>query len=267
MKFVVMQVLSTIILGVWPSVKGFFEKYRRLALLLFILSIALMIVVIFSGCSMLPVKSPEEMAKHTYRKELVFEVDGKKYAGIGVLPHKAFYDITFFPEAKVDSYIIQTCHRDVLIRKPKTGWFSNKYTYRYQPQVGLETKSTCALEVAALNESQKNEGFAFITYQDERPEISLKANMRCNGLFSNEQGVAICQTAAGLLQQVFFMQQVLIENVGGPCEMPTSDDGFFWNLKVSKDECTYFFTGREKHKNGKRLSFGLTTIGYTSIKE
>lgn len=266
MRLIIMQVFAHIALGLWPSVKGFFDRYRKLALFLFSLIIIFMIFSLLTGCSLMQVQDAQKMAEQTYRKYLKFKVDGKEYFGVAVLPRKSSYEIKFFPETKITTYLIQTCHRDEPIDKPKTGWFSNEFEYRFLPQAGIEDQGACPLEVAALEESQKKDGFAFIEFRDVRGEISLDGNLRCNGVFEKVQGTAICQSAEGLIQEIFFNQKVLIEKAGNSCPNPESEDGFFWRLKMPKDKCSYYFTAREKHKNGERLSLRLTTIGYTASK-
>lgn len=217
------------------------------------------------GCSILQTQSANEMASKTFRKDLKFEIDGKTYSGVAVLPRKPTYEIIFHPETKIERFIIQTCHRDATIDKPKTGWFSNKFTYKFTPQPGIEDSMSCPLEIAALDLNQTKNGFAFIEFQDQRPEISLKANIKCNGDYNLETGVGVCQSAAGLLQQVFFSEKVLLEGVTGECEGPESNDGFFWNWIMKDEKCVYYFVARTKHKNGKRLAFRLNAIGFNSV--
>lgn len=224
------------------------------------------------GCSSLPglfqikdVKDPKELSKHTYRKQLKFEVDGKTYEGVAVLPRKSSYSITIIPEEKMTYYIFQTPHREIVFDKPDTGWFNKKYTYKYIPQVGIEDRGFTPLEIAALNKDQEADNFAFIEFQDARQEISLEGNVRCNGEFYKSNGVSICQTAKGLVQEIYFNQKVLIESAQNGCDDPTSENGWSWRVKASEGECPYYFTAREKHKNGERLSHRFTLIGYTKV--
>ncbi|MBK7490900.1 MAG: hypothetical protein IPI17_02040 [Nitrosomonas sp.] len=238
--------------------------------ILFIIS--LLLIGLTMGCtsltSMLQIKDlkdPKELAKYTYRKSLKFEVDGKTYEGIAALPRKSWYDITIIPDEKMTYYIFQTPHRDVPINKPDTGWFNKKYTYKYIPQVGIEDQGFTPLEIAALNKDQEADNFALVEFQDVRPEISLEGNVRCNGEFSKNVGVSICQTAKGLIQEIYFNQKVLIESAQNGCDDPTTENGWLWRVKASEGECPYYFTAREKHKNGERLSHRFTLIGYTKV--
>ena len=98
MRLIIMQVFAHIALGLWPSVKGFFDRYRKLALFLFSLIIIFMIFSLLTGCSLMQVQDAQKMAEQTYRKYLKFKVDGKEYLGVAVLPRKSSYEIKFFPE-------------------------------------------------------------------------------------------------------------------------------------------------------------------------
>ena len=98
-------------------------KERTLKILLIISSFFLIGINI--GCSSLTgllqikdVKDPKELSKHTYRKQLRFEVDGKTYDGVAVLPRKSSYSITILPEEKMTYYIFQTPHREIVFDKP-----------------------------------------------------------------------------------------------------------------------------------------------------
>lgn len=232
----------------------------------FLLFIVLIFLLYYQfGCSILEVKKAEEMASKTFRKDLKFEVDGKVYTGTAVLPRKTVYEITFYPETSIDRYIFQTCHRDDTIDKPKTGWFSNKYVYKFLPQTGIEDSRACALEVAALEKKQNKNGFAYIEFKDLRPEISLKGYLKCNGNYTIDDGVGVCQSAAGLRQEIFFQQKVLLEGVDENCKSPESEDGFFWSWNMKDNKCVYYFVAKEKHKNGKRLAYRLNAIGFTFV--
>jgi hypothetical protein len=237
------------------------SKYLRWVL--FALSFGLL--AFCASCSTYTVKDPQKLAEETYRKDLKLEIDGKTYEGTAVLTRKTSYELTIFPEGKMDRLIIQNCHRDMTTDKPKTGWFSNKHTFRFMPIPGMEDNRSCPLEIASLEEKKTRNGFAYIDFQDSREEISLRAYMKCNGEYSTPQGVGICQAASGLRQSVFFQSQTLLEGVEGECDVMESKDGFFWEWNATPGKCIYYFVAREKHKNGKRLAFRLNALGYTSI--
>ena len=236
------------------------ETLKKILIVLSILIIGFQI-----GCSIIPVKDPEELAKYYFRKSLKFEIDGKSYEGVAVLPRKETYNITIIPDEKMTFYIFQTPHRDIPIDKPETGWFNKKFVYLYTPQPGLEDQGYTPLEITALNKDQVSDAFAFIEFKDARPEISLEATLKCNGERQENIGVSICQTAKGLIEDIIFKEKVLIESVDTGCASPSTTDGLSWRLKASEGECPYYFTARTRHENGHRLSHRLTMIGYTKV--
>ena len=242
----------------------YIQKDNTLKKILIVLSI--LIIGFQIGCSIIPVKDPEELAKYYFRKSLKFEIDGKSYEGVAVLPRKETYNITIIPDEKMTFYIFQTPHRDIPIDKPDTGWFNKKFSYKYTPQTNLEDRGYTPLKITALNKDQVSDAFAFIEFKDANSEISLEANVKCNGeLYSNVIGVSICQTAKGLIEEILFKEKVLIESVDNNCVNPTTNDGILWRIKASEGECPYYFTARTRHENGHRLSHRLTMIGYTKV--
>lgn len=228
----------------------------------------LIILSIFSiasitACSMLEIKDPQKEAEKIYKKDLQLIIDGEKYTGVAVLDRKSSYSITIIPEEKSDRIIIQSCHRDITVDKPKTGWFSSKYTFIYSPIVGIEDNRNCALEIASLTK-ERNNSFAYIDFKDVRPEISLKASMKCNGEYSNPKGVSICQSAAGLRQSIIFEEKVLIDGIDFNCNVLETKDGYFWEWNMVPEKCVYYFVSQRKLENGKRVSHRLNALGFTT---
>lgn len=213
-------------------------------------------------------------SQETFRKDLPVEIEGVKYKGVGVLPRKALYHFKIIPPGKVDRLIVQSCHADrtqdpPLDPKTKTSWFSNTIEFDYTVARGIEDNRVCAIEIASLEEQKLRNGYAYFDSIDYREEISLPAHLRCNGEYDNpkllQPGVGVCQTAAGLTQQIFFNTEVVLEKVNPECDVMKSKDGFMWEWDAPKDKCIYYFVSNLKHKNGKRLAFRLNSIGFTSI--
>ena len=230
-----------------------------------------------SSCSFLPtypLMDVNKASQETYRKDLRVTVDGVEYRGLGVLPRKAKYQIKINPIGQINRLVIQTCHRDNTQDPPfdpktKKAWFSNTIEFSYWPERGIEDNRTCPIEIAALEEQKIRNGYAYFDSIDYREEISLPAHLRCNGEYDNpkllQPGVGICQTAAGLTQQIFFNTEVILEKVSKECDVMKSKDGFRWEWEAAKDKCVYYFVSNLKHKNGKRLAFRLNSIGFTAI--
>lgn len=237
--------------------RGLNSKHLRWILVAF--SFALL------SCSTFTVKDPQKEAEQIYRKDIKIKVDKNNYIGIGVLPRQLLYEITLFPDGKIDRLIVQNCHREIVIDKPKTGWFNNSFSFTYQPILNMEDNRSCPLEIAALEEKKTRNGFAFFDFRDIREEISLPASIKCNGSFSMQDGVGICQAPAGLRQSITFRSQTILDGVDGNCNVMESPNGFVWEWNQPAEKCVFYFVAREKHKNGKRLVFRLNTLGYTAV--
>lgn len=215
------------------------------------------------GCSLLEVKDPQKQAEQIYKKDLALIIDGQKYSGVAVLPLKPSYNITVLPEEKADRLIIQSCHRDITIDKPKSGWFSSKYTFTYDPIIGVEDNRNCALEIASLTAKTEN-AFAYIDFRDSRPEISLPSSLKCNGQYSSSDGVSICQSAAGLRQSISFQDKTLIDGVDLKCNVMETKDRYTYEWNMVPDKCIYYFVSNKKNVAGKRIIHRLNALGFTS---
>lgn len=225
----------------------------------------IILLVLLLGCALTPPIDVKKQSEETYRKDMKVNVDGKDYVGTGVLPVKQTYKFTLYPKEKIDRLIVQNCHREFVIDKPKTGWFKNDYTFNFDPLPDVETNKLCQIEIAALNQNTRN-SFAFFEFDDTRPEISLQAFVKCNGIYDvSRAGVSLCQSADGLKQQIFFQEKVLLGDLDPGCNAPETDDYFFWTFVPNKKKCSYYFVSRKLAKNGKRIAHRLTTVGYSSI--
>lgn len=234
-------------------------------LFLCIIWLLMFVYVFITGCALAPAVDVQKQAEQTYRKDMKVTVDKVDYIGVGVLPLQQSYKITLYPKEKISRLIVQSCNRELVIDKPKSGWFSNDYSFVYTPLPGVETGKLCQLEIAALNENTRN-SFAFFEFDDSREEINLQGFLRCNGAYSvSRAGVSICQAAEGLEQQIFFQEVVLIGDIPKGCNEPESNDGVFWSFVPNRNKCSYYFVSNLRAKNKKRRAHRLTTLGYSSI--
>lgn len=245
------------------------NKYLTIEILLFTVLICLVFMMaLFSTFGCASISTPEDvkrLAVETFRKDMKVVVDGVEYRGTGVLPIRPAYKIQITPKEKASRLILQNCHREIVIDKPKTGWFSKTYQIDFAPIDVAESGKLCQLEIASTNEQVKN-SFAFFEFDDSRPEVSLQALLKCNGQQSfSRAGVSLCQSAEGLEQVISFSQKVVNEGNIEECNQPESKDGFTWVFIPNKNKCSYYFVAQKKHPNGKRLAHRLTSIGYSMI--
>lgn len=233
-----------------------------------VLKIILLLLTCFLfSCSMLQIPNAQKQAEQTYRKTLKVEVNGKVYRGTGVLPITPKYDITLYPTGKADRIIMQSCARDIVIDSPESdGWFKNAYSFEFIPMPGLETRNSCPLEIATLEKKIVNNGFAFLEFQDERPEVALEATLQCNGKTTMQvKGVSLCQGAAGLQGRIWFKEKTILAGVGPDCNTFQTKDGFIYDFEIAPHKCVYAFVSNSKTKSGIRIYHRLSTVGYTVV--
>lgn len=241
------------------------HKFKNKKILLILLSIFL---IGSTGClSMPPIKNPEKEAKETYFKDLKFKVFDKVYHGIATIERKPVYDIYLYPTDEISRIIIQTCNRERVIDKPKSkSWLKEEYKYTYIPVQGIEDNRSCPVQIATLDSNLGNLQFAYIEFEDSRPEISIEAFLRCNGEYSKVEGVGVCQSAAGLRQGLFFQERMIVKSSDPECDVMETEDGFFYEYTTPPHKCVYYFVASAiEPKTRKRLAYRHNSIGYTKI--
>jgi hypothetical protein len=218
-----------------------------------------------SSCSSIVLPEKPETAGITFKHDLIVEVNGSKFKGIGVVPRHSQYTVKITPDEKIDRLIWQTCHQDDVIDKPKTGWFNKSYEFVLKDVPGVVDVTSCSLELISMNEAHRQNAFATIEFLDTRPEVSLPALLKCSGVMTNySQGVSICQSSAGLVQQITFSEPVVNEGADGTCNVMNSKDRLVYTFFMPKGKCTYYFVAKTK-LGEKRLLHRLQTIGYTDV--
>lgn len=265
----ILRYYKHIALGFLVVLAGVVLIKARSNLLKWILILTSIFLLSFSlvSCSLLQVVDSQKLAEQTYKKDLKAKINGKTYIGVGVLPKSTQYEITLFPSGNVDRIIVQSCSRELVVDKPKKdGWLKNTYTFNYTPLAGLETRTSCPLEIAVIEQRSVKNGFAFFEFEDEREEVSLTASLQCNGQQEiGLKGVGLCQSAAGLRQRIWFKEKTILAGVNKECDVMETDDGFFYDFSVAPHKCVYHFVSQPRAKNGKRIYFRLSTIGYTAL--
>lgn len=221
-----------------------------------------------TGCSLFQYEQlPVPSAGETYKHDLSVKINGVSYVGVGVVKRASSYKLEVFPEGKIDRIMWRTCNREEVVDKPPSGWFSNKFEFTVTPAAGLEDITSCGLQITVLEEKKRRNGFAFFDFEDARPEVSLPAKVTCNGKLQSLSGVSVCQSASGLVQQIFFSSPVVQSGSSPECDImrPFQGDETIYRFAMPPGECTYYFVAQTKATNGKRLLHRLTTIGYTDV--
>lgn len=224
----------------------------------------LAIFLLISACAtFMPIKP--DIENKVYEQELVIEVNGEKFRGAGVVKHASEYKIKVYPDERIQFITWHTCHENHSEKKPKTGWFSKAFEFVLKDVPGVVDVASCSLEISLLDGDKKHIGLATIEFQDTRPEVSLPAIVKCNGVVKNyETGVSICQNAAGLVQQISFKEPVLIadKKQKEECKTMKTIDEKTYTFLMPVGKCTYYF-GADRKLKGKMLLHRLQTIGFT----
>lgn len=233
--------------------------------------VGVLTILLLNACgNMRVIEQVDREATTTFRHDLRVRVNGVGYAGVGVAPIAPIYQVTVFPEGKIDRIIWQTCHQESVVDKPDRSFWDvvkrdTSYQFQLKPQAGLEDVNACALEITVLEEKKRRNGFAVIDFEDRRPEISLASRVKCNGVEATFKGVSICQSSAGLMQEISFSEPALIRGVTGACDVMKSDDELKYQFPMPRGKCTYNFVAQRKHANGRRLVHRLNVVGYNDV--
>lgn len=222
--------------------------------------------ILTAGCSS-PQKLYTPNVNETYKRDLPVEINGVEFIGVGVAPAANTYKVKVTPPGKIDRIMWRTCNREEVVDKPDLGWGKSKYEFDVTLIEGLEDMAACGLSITVLEEKKRRNGFAFIEFQDKRPEISLHANLSCNGRVVQNKGVSICQSSEGLYQQIEFGTAVVQKGSSEQCDVmkPLDETEKKFRFIMPAGECTYYFVAKERAPNGKRYSHRLSTIGYTDV--
>lgn len=209
-------------------------------------------LLIFFGC----VSLNEQVDANTfYRYDIDINGNGLNSSGLTVLPVHKKYEFVFKSEGFIDTFTIKTCHQyrtivdDSIIKR--------KYVkITYIPSDLESTKRACPLFVHAYEKGKGRHSFGMIDFQ--RPFFSLKSKVSCNGTDGYFNGVSVCQSERGLIQQIAFDEKSSVE-IQAKCSSPTTKDNKTYQIKLSKGFCSYVFVSEsgEWHR--------LTTYGFEKV--
>lgn len=160
------------------------------------------------------------------------------------------YRFTIKAPGNDNYYAIKTCHRNYKVDS----------TFIYEPAFSLETDDVCPLEVIAAD---KNGETAWSIIYLPATSFKMSSILRCNGSIQSYNGVSICQSAIGLLQEISFDKPVAVAADKTECETIVSEkDTNIITFKMAKGKCTYFFMDLKDETKVHRLN----TFGFEAIR-
>lgn len=182
------------------------------------------------------------------------------FCGVGVLPYEETYKIKIDSFAEINLFAMTTCHREVTTENPDDGIFKKNGVVNIEYTPTVEKGKACPLYIAAYNKEGRH---AWGIVALENPKFNLSAEVSCNGEKYTANGVSICQSREGLLQEINFPEEVKpVKPVNGSAdrtencpELPTTDNKNF-KFAMPTRECIYGFIGKTSGKIHKFYSVG-----------
>lgn len=221
-----------------------------------------LIAALVSGCTQ--VAQPLDPS-NVYKRDVKILVDGVEHTGVAVLPGgQAKYTLEMTFAGRLDLFTLRSCHREVTQEEAGIGGIfgkKNKIKIDYLPVDPIESKSYCPLEIGGFEKDKGRHSWGFIDFKT--PLETMPAVVLCNGVRQGFDGVSVCQSLVGLLQQVMFnepMKLSLDKDNAEDCPEPKTADGKLFEFYPEFGRCVYAFRAL-----GTGRFHRMTTIGYEHI--
>lgn len=225
----------------------------------------ILLSLLISGCANVPLSVPSATGPAAqFRYELRGDINGQEFEGVGVMPLAKKYTLHVQSDVDVDLMKITTCHRDVEFQDHpiQDDWFKprRQFTFEFEQADGIENLGTCLLRIGAYNKNGDPQDFAVIDFKT--PESALPAFQKCNGDSGMTGGVSICQSQAGLDQEIDFEWPVEFSDLTLPqCKpnVPKDQKHFLYTLPLG--ECVVYFQEiAPPHRLHRHTSVGYKQI-------
>lgn len=218
-------------------------------------------LLLLAGCSGVTQNLTSSVEQGTfYKRDMIINVNGKSFDGVGVVPYSGRYDFSVDAKGKLNLFTYATCHRDLTKENAfEKGWFKDKSKTKFSLVLFDEEESgiSCPLQLGGYELSKGRHSWGFIDF--EHSSLKAKAVLKCNGDKRKVNGVGVCQSRFGLIQFLIFEEPMLSPSVA-TCPKWQSVDGKYFSLEIPKGQCTYRFKGKISGDN-----FRITTLGYENI--
>jgi hypothetical protein len=222
-----------------------------------------------SSCALTPqvASITANAPQNKFKYDLSGDVNGYQFQGVGVIPLNPDneYTLNVNSQTSVDMITITTCHRDwsdqdMPIEVGK--WFkpNHGFTFKFNLTHGIEDVGTCLLRIGAYNKEGNPQAWAVIDFITE--DSSLPAYNKCDGDQGATHGVSMCQSKAGLDEEIDFDVPVEIADSTSPaCKPKIPKDGKHWIYVLPNQECVvYFMESAAPHRFHRHTFFGYSSI-------
>ncbi len=202
------------------------------------------------SCSSLPEQKLDPNV--LYKRDMAITINGKSWTGVAVAPQADKYDIKINTVGRNDNFTFTTCHREESIKNQR-----NDVTFVFTPRKGLEDGDSCIADMGGFDKDKGRHSWGLVDF--ENPAYRVQASLDCNGQAVEANGVAVCQSLAGLRQRIKFKYPVKISPSVG-CRMLTPADELNFVFEMVRGKCVYEFWEPSFSRR-----FRLTTFGYEQI--
>lgn len=226
--------------------------------LLWVASGFLSVAALFSSCASVSQKLDPGTF---YKRDMIITVNGFKSEGVIVVPQSESYSLDIKAKGNLDLFTMESCHREESVEDAGEGGIfgdGHRVKRTYKPVAGIETGSSCPVRLGGYERTRGRNSWALIDF--EGPDTNLPAVMKCNGNVWNSRGVTVCQSKAGLIEQIEFPTKVIV-NPDPNCPIKRPADLMTYRFTMSPRECVFnFMEIAIPHREHR-----LTTLGYQEI--
>lgn len=213
---------------------------------------------LLSACASAPYMEAD--SKVFYKRDMKLNVNGFKGDGVLVVPKADKYSFDVKAKGDLDLFTMDTCHREETKEDVGEGLFKDdkRAKFDYKPGNNIESSSACPVRLGGYERANGRHSWAYIDFETD--DAKLPALVKCNGNTYNSRGVTICQSKVGLIQEIIFPEETIVNPAPG-CEMPRPADLKTYRFNMSARECVFNFMEKKKPNREHRLS----TIGYEAV--
>jgi len=187
-----------------------------------------------------------------YKRDMDITINGKYWNGVAVAPQADKYEIKIRTVGRNDNFTFTTCHREESIKNQK-----NDVAFLFTPRKGIEDGNSCIADMGGLDKDKGRHSWGLVDF--ENSAYRIQATLDCNGQTLETNGVAVCQSLAGLRQRIKFKYPVKISPSIG-CRLLTPADEMSFVFEMVRGKCVFEFWEPSLSRK-----FRLTTFGYEQI--
>lgn len=225
--------------------------------------IASSIITLLSACGcvrVLPLgDSPQGSAsslENVIQATIRVSANNETIDGVGVLPLTSVTKLVFEFPHPAKFLMLRTRHRQ------ETFSFKDareRFIWRYFPRTWVERHpdELSPLEVIAVDEKAR-ETRALVVWSQQN---GLAGELGCNGESRKVDGVSVCQSYQGLVQEILFRERTRVEVGRNDCDVWSMDRGYGyrWHYRIARGICVMEFTSeKDTRRTHRHISRGYT---------